>query len=343
MSGSTITLALSELEALAVDVLFANRTSGDNAAQVAAAIAAAEADGLKGHGASRLPFYAAQAKSGKVDGNAVPQCAAAGTAGLRIDARQGFAYPALNLAVTRLGELAAETGVAAAAIANSHHAGAAGYPVERLARAGLVGLFFANSPQAIAPWGGDRALFGTNPIAFAAPRRTAPPLLIDMSTSRVARGRIMNAARDGTPIPEDWAFDANGQPTTDPKAAMAGTMRAMGDAKGTQLVLMVELFAAALSGSNFGFEASSFFEAQGPAPRTGQFLIAIDPDRFAGGGFAERMETIVGAILDQPGTRLPGLRRFDARAAAQRDGVTLPAALHAEIVALTQPGTGSSQ
>ena len=97
------------------------------------------------------------------------------------------------------------------------------------------------------------------------------------------------------------------------------------------------------SGSNFGFEASSFFEAQGPAPRTGQFLIAIDPDRFAGGGFAERMETIVGAILDQPGTRLPGLRRFDARAAAQRDGVTLPAALHAEIVALTQPGTGSSQ
>jgi (2R)-3-sulfolactate dehydrogenase (NADP+) len=339
MSGSTITLALSDLEALATDVLIANRTSADNAAQVAAAIVAAEADGLKGHGLSRLPFYAAQANSGKVDGHAIPECQAAGSAGLRIDARQGFAYPALNLAVARLGELAAETGIAAAAIANSHHAGAAGHPVERLARAGLVGLFFANSPQAIAPWGGDKALFGTNPIAFAAPRRAAPPLLIDMSLSRVARGRIMTAARDETPIPEDWAFDAQGQPTTDPKAAMAGTMRAMGDAKGTQLVLMVELFAAALTGSNFGFEASSFFEAQGPAPRTGQFLIAVDPDRFAGGGFADRMETIVAAILDQPGTRLPGLRRFDARAAAERDGVTLSTALYDEIIAAGQTGS----
>ena len=342
MSGSTITLTLSDLETLAIDGLVANRTSRSNAAQVAAAIVAAEADGLKGHGASRLPFYAAQANSGKVDGNAAPQCEEAGRAGLRIDARQGFAYPALNFAVTRLSQLAAETGIAAAAIANSHHAGAAGYPVERLARAGQIGLFFANSPQAIAPWGGDKALFGTNPIAFAAPRRTAPPLLIDMSMSRVARGRIMNAARDATPIPEDWAFDAHGQPTSDPQAAMAGTMRAMGDAKGTQLVLMVELFAAALTGSNFGFEASSFFEAQGPAPRTGQFLIAIDPDRFAGGGFAERMETIVGAILDQPGTKLPGLRRFAARAAAQRDGVTLSIALYDEIAALAQPGPESN-
>ncbi len=332
MPQPTITLSMSDLEALAIRVLVANRTSERNAAQVAAAIVTAEADGLVGHGASRLPFYAAQAKSGKVDGVAVPECSEVGRAALRIDAKQGFAYPALDLAVTQLTALVADTGIAAAAIANSHHAGAAGHPVERLARSGLVGLFFANSPEAIAPWGGDKALFGTNPIAFAAPRRAAPPLVIDMSTSQVARGRIMAAARDGTPIPEDWAFDADGQPTSDPKAAMAGTMRAMGDAKGTQLVFMVELFAAALTGSNFGYEASSFFEAEGPAPRTGQFLLALDPDRFAGGAFAERMETIVAAILDQPGTRLPGLRRFDARAAAERDGVTLPTTLYDEIV-----------
>lgn len=334
MPSSTVTLTLSDLEALAIRALTANRTSAENAAQVAAAIVLAEADGLKGHGASRLPFYAAQAKSGKVDGAAIPECSTVGRAALRIDARRGFAYPALNLAVAELTGLAAETGIAAASIANSHHAGAAGHPVERLARAGLVGLFFANSPEAIAPWGGEKALFGTNPIAFAAPRRAAPPLLIDMSMSRVARGKIMNAARDGASIPDDWAFDAKGQPTTDPKAAMAGTMRAMGDAKGTQLVLMVELFAAALTGSNFGYEAGSFFEAEGPAPRTGQFLIAIDPDRFAGGGFADRLETIIAAILDQPGTRLPGLRRFDARAAAERGGVTLPTALYDEIIAL---------
>ncbi len=333
MPNPTVTLTLSDLEALAIRALTANRTSAENAKQVAAAIVLAEADGLKGHGASRLPFYAAQAKSGKVDGAAIPECSTVGRAALRIDARQGFAYPALNLAIAELTVLAAETGIAAASIANSHHAGAAGHPVERLARAGLVGLFFANSPEAIAPWGGGKALFGTNPIAFAAPRRAGPPLLIDMSMSRVARGKIMNAARDGTPIPDDWAFDANGQPTTDPKSAMAGTMRAMGDAKGTQLVLMVELFAAALTGSNFGYEASSFFDAEGPAPRTGQFLIAIDPDRFAGGGFADRLETIIAAILDQPGTRLPGLRRFEARVAAERGGVTLPTALYDEIVA----------
>jgi len=338
MADATTTLSMADLEALAIHVLVSNRTSGRNAAQVAAAIVTAEADGLKGHGASRLPFYAAQAKSGKVDGTVDPECQEVGRAALRIDARQGFAYPALNLAVTRLGKLAADTGIAAASIANSHHAGAAGHPVERLARAGLVGLFFANSPEAIAPWGGDKALFGTNPIAFAAPRRNGPPLMIDMSMSQVARGKIMNAARDGTPIPGDWAFDSDGQPTTDPKAAMAGTMRAMGGAKGTQLVLMVELFAAALTGSNFGYEASSFFEAEGPAPRTGQFLIAIDPDRFAGGGFADRIETIIGAILDQPGTRLPGLRRFESREAAERDGVTLPTALYEEIVALAEAG-----
>jgi (2R)-3-sulfolactate dehydrogenase (NADP+) len=341
MPDSTIALSLADLEALAIHVLVANGTSGRNAAQVAAAVVIAEADGLRGHGASRLPFYAAQAKSGKVDGAAVPRCQEVGRAALRVDARQGFAYPALNLAVTRLTQLAAETGIAAAAIANSHHAGAAGHPVERLARAGLVGLFFANSPEAIAPWGGDKALCGTNPIAFAAPRRAGAPLVIDMSMSRVARGKIMTAARDGTPIPEDWAFDSAGQPTRDPEAAMAGTMRAMGDAKGTQLVFMVELLAAALTGSNFGFEASSFFEAEGPAPRTGQFLIAIDPDRFAGGGFADRMETIVAAILDQPGTRLPGLRRFESRAAAERDGVTLPTALYDDIVAAAESG-GSS-
>lgn len=331
---STITLPLAELESLTIRALTANRTSARNAAQVAAAIVTSEADGLKGHGASRVPFYAAQANSGKVDGNATPECHEVGTAARRIDAKQGFSYPAMNLAVEQLTELAATTGIAAASIANSHHAGAAGQPVERLARAGLVGLFFANSPEAIAPWGGNKALFGTDPIAFAAPRRNEPPLVIDMSLSRVARGKIMVAAQQGEPIPEGWALDAEGNPTTDAKAAMAGTMVPMGDAKGAQLVLMVELFAAALTGSLFGYEASSFFEAEGPAPRTGQFLIALDPNRFSGGAFAERLETLVGAILGQEGTRIPGARRFALRAAAERDGVTLPSALHDEISAM---------
>jgi (2R)-3-sulfolactate dehydrogenase (NADP+) len=115
---------------------------------------------------------------------------------------------------------------------------------------------------------------------------------------------------------------------------MAGTMVPMGGAKGAQLVLMVELFAAALTGSLFGYEASSFFEAEGPAPRTGQFLIALDPGRFSGGAFADRLETLVGAILGQEGTRIPGARRFALRAAAEKNGIELPSALHDEITGM---------
>lgn len=332
---SSETLSLAELESLAIRALTANGTSARNAAQVAAAIVTAEADGLKGHGASRLPFYAGQAKSGKVDGNATPESHEAGSAARRIDAKQGFSYPAMNLAIEEITGLVRETGIAAAAIGNSHHAGAAGQPVERLARAGLVGLFFANSPEAIAPWGGSKALFGTDPIAFAAPRRDAAPLVIDMSLSQVARGKIMVAAQQGDPIPEGWALDADGNPTTDAKAAMAGTMVPMGGAKGAQLVLMVELFAAAMTGSLFGYESSSFFEAEGPAPRTGQFLIALDPGRLSGNTFADRLETLVDAVLAQQGTRIPGVRRFALRAKAERDGITLPTALYDEINALT--------
>ena len=325
------TLSLSELENLVIRALTANGTSARNAAQVAAAIVTAEADGLKGHGASRVPFYAAQVKSGKVNGQAMPECHDVGAAARRIDAKEGYSYPAMNLAVEHLTKLAKDTGIAAAAIGNSHHAGAAGQPVEKLARAGLVGLFFANSPEAIAPWGGSKALFGTDPIAFAAPRRNEAPLVIDMSLSQVARGKIMVAAQQGNPIPEGWALDPEGNPTTDAKAAMAGTMLPMGDAKGAQLVLMVELFAAAMTGSLFGYEASSFFEAEGPAPRTGQFLIALDSERFSGGVFTERVETLFRSILAQSGTRIPGARRFALRAQAERAGVSLPQALYDEI------------
>ena len=331
-------ISLGDLRDLAGRVLKASKTSHENAALVAGALVRADADGIPSHGVARLPVYADQAKAGKVDGHAVPEITETGTAAVRVDAKRGFAYPAITAGLARARDMVANAGVVAVAIGNSSHAGVLGHHGKDLAADGLAAMIFVNTPAAIAPWGGNRALFGTNPIAFAAPRRAGAPLVIDMSMSRVARGKLLTAARDGTPIPDDWAFDSAGQPTRDPEAAMAGTMRAMGDAKGTQLVFMVELLAAALTGSNFGFEASSFFEAEGPAPRTGQFLIAIDPDRFAGGGFADRMETIVAAILDQPGTRLPGLRRFESRAAAERDGVTLPTALHDDIVAAAESG-----
>jgi (2R)-3-sulfolactate dehydrogenase (NADP+) len=334
---STVNLSLHSLQALTEAILVAHDTSATNAEQVAAALVAAESDGQQGHGASRIPSYAAQAKSGKVDGHATPILKRAGAAALTIDAVNGFAYPALNLAFDALCELAPKCGIAAAAITRSHHSGVAGHQVERLADRGLIALCFCNTPQGIAPWGGNRGVFGTNPVAFAAPRPGSPPLVIDMSLSKVARGKINVAAQRSESIPEGWAVDCDGAPTTDPNAAMQGTLLPMGDAKGAQLVLMVEVLAAALTASNFGYEASSFFTGMGDPPGVGQFMIAIDPQPFSNGAFADRLEALLAAMLDQPGTRLPGAQRFIRRDAAERDGVNIPQTLYDELVAMRDP------
>jgi len=326
-------LTLDELRGLAARILVASNTSEETAAQVADALAAAEADGQKGHGASRIPSYADQAASGKVNGQAVPEVTRTGTAALRVDAKSGFAYPAIALGLDRAKDLADAAGVVAVAVGNSHHSGVAGLHVERAARAGLVALSFGNTPSAIAPWGGNRALYGTNPIAFAAPRANAAPLVVDLSMSKVARGKILVAAQSGEPIPGDWAVDADGNPTTDAKTALSGTMLPMGDGKGAALILVVEILAAALTGSNYGFEASSFFEAEGPAPNVGQFFFVLNPGVVSGGGFAERLEVLLTAITDQPGTRLPGDRRYALRAKAEAEGVDIPDALMEDLKA----------
>lgn len=330
---STVTLAANEAHDLASTILVRHNTSDANALHVANALVAAEIDGQKGHGLSRLPSYSAQAASGKVDGNASPLICERSSSAIRVDAANGFAYPAINLAIDELTRLSIDNGISAAAIFRSHHFGQAGHHVEQIAERGLIGLVFGNSPQAIAPWGGNQAIFGTNPIAFAAPRKDNPPLLIDLSLSKVARGKIMVAAENDESIPEGWALDASGNPTTDPKAALAGTMLPMGDAKGAALVLMVEILAAALTGANFGYEASSFFSADGDPPGVGQMLIAINPHLFSGDSFAVRLEMLLDAILSQPDVRLPGQSRIDRRELA-REGLKIPEKLHQQLVAL---------
>ena len=327
-------LQLDELRTLIFEILLAHDTARDNAERVAKALVAAEADGQKGHGASRVPSYAGQARSGKVDGHAAPEAIRLSDSAAIVDARDGFAYPAIDLAQRTLLESLTSSPVAAAVIRNSHHSGVIAHHIEPLARAGFVAMSVGNGPQAIAPWGGRRGLYGTNPIGFAAPRTGHPPLVIDMSLSKVARGKINVAAQAGTPIPADWAFDADGNPTTDAAAAMAGTMAPIGDAKGAQLALMVEILAAALSASCFGFESSSHYETEGAPPRAGQFLLAMDPGPFSEGRFGSRLEDLLAAIEEQPGTRLPGRRRFELRERAQREGVTIPRALHEQLMSL---------
>jgi len=324
------TIALSELQKLITRKLTANNTSAANAISVARALVAADADALFSHGCARTPAYAAQSLSGKVDGQATPRLHQIAPAALLVDAAGGFAFPAFDIGIAAVKELAQKTGIAALSVRHSHHSGAIGQQLEPLARDGLIALAFSNAPSAIAPAGGKIPLFGTNPIAFACPRDQGDPLLVDLSLSKVARGKVKLAADRGESIPDDWAIDIDGNPTTDAKAALEGSMTPIGESKGAALALMIEILCAGLSDSNFGFEAGSFFTGDGAAPKVAQLFLVIDPSHFAS-GFSERVERILKLIEEQPGTRIPGQRRYALRQKAEAEGVNINEELLAEL------------
>ena len=332
-------LTLAEAKQLCVRALLASNVSEANARSTAKALVHAEADGQKGHGLSRVPSYSGQAISGKVNGHAAPTLSRPGTALIRVNAQSGFAYPALDMVIEMLPTIAKVTGVASACIYNSHHLGQAGAHAERLANAGFVALVFSNSPKAINFWGGRDPMMGTNPIAFAAPRADAAPLVIDLALSKVARGKILAAKKAGETIPDSWALDTDGKPTNDPAKAMQGSMLPIGDAKGAALVLMVEVLSAALTGSNFGYEASSFFDAEGDPPGIGHTVVVFDPAMSSGGRFAERMDDVATAIERTDGARLPGMTRLENRQKAVDDGLLISRELYEEITAIANSGS----
>jgi len=292
-----------------------------HARSVAGALVAAEAEGQVGHGFSRVDDYVAQVRSGKISAGAEVRIISAGTTSILADAGFGFAYPALDKVIERGAEIALANGCCAMGITRSHHCGALSLQVEKLALKGLVAIMVANAPAAMAPFGAKEPVFGTNPIAFAAPRSGGAPLVVDLSLSRVARGKVMNAHKAGRPIPEGWAQDREGNPTTDAGKALEGTMLPIGDAKGTALALMVEILATVMTGAALSTEASSFFTADGPPPGVGQFLIAIKPQSPL---FGERLEHLLEGIADMDGARLPGTRRLAALRAAEETGIEVP-------------------
>jgi (2R)-3-sulfolactate dehydrogenase (NADP+) len=322
------TFSINHLTNLATDALRRAGASAEMAAATAQALVAAEAQGLASHGLSRVPQYAGHLKRGRVNGDAKPRVQQTKPAALLVDAEEGLAFPACALAVREAIRSARECGAAFACVTRSHHFGAAAYHLEAVAAAGMVGLAFGNSPAGMPAWGGKRALFGTNPIAAVFPRRDAPPLVIDLSLSEVARGKLMVAAKKGESIPLGWALDKNGNPTTDPKAGLEGMMMPAGGVKGAMLALVVELLCCALTGAAFGFEADSFFVEEGNRPRIGQAFMVIDPAALAGTDvFSERIETLVSAMLADPDVRLPGQRREKLANAAQDNGIEVPEAL----------------
>lgn len=329
------TLSMAELGALATEALVRAGAGPEMAAATARALVAAEAQGLASHGLSRVAQYAGHLRCGRVNGEARPRVRQQKAAALLVDAQEGLAFPACALAVREAIRSAGETGAAFAGVTNSHHFGAAAYHLEPVAEAGMVGLAFGNSPAAMPAWGGKRALFGTNPIAAVFPRRAGPPLVIDLSLSEVARGKLMVAAKQGKPIPEGWALDKDGNPTTDPQAGLEGMMLPAGGVKGAMLALVVELLCCALTGAAYGFEADSFFTDEGNRPRIGQAFLVIDPGALAGAGvFDERIETLVSAMLADADVRLPGQRRHALALAAEKEGIEIAPALLGQLQAL---------
>ncbi len=313
--------SLGDLRKLVTQVFVNSKTSKKNSKFVAEALVKAESDGLVSHGLARVSSYAAQSISGKVNGYAEPSLKQLKSGACQVDANKGFAYSAIDLGLRWSLKKVATSGVIGLGISNSHHAGVLGHHVERVANAGFIGLGFSNSPSALGPWGGNKALYGTNPIAFSCPRSGQKPLIVDLSMSKVARGKIMIAAKNGDKIPQDWAVDKDGKQTTDAEAALAGTMLPLGGAKGAALTLIIEMLAATLTGSNYGFEATSFFSEKGAPPSIGQFFFIVDPNIFGNGEFELRVETLLQAILDQSGTRLPGQRRFKIRDRSEKIGL----------------------
>ena len=330
------TLTLTDATARAAAALRRAGAGQAMAEATARALVLAEAQGLSSHGLGRVAQYATHLRNGRVDGAALPTLVATKPAAAVIDAHDGLAFPACALAVEEAVRRAEQYGVAIVGVCNSHHAGVIVDHLRPVAAVGMLGLGFANSPAAMPAAGGRHPIFGTNPVAAIFPRRRAgdsagelggEPLMIDLSLSEVARGKLMVAARDGRSIPLGWALDAAGEPTTDPAAGMAGSMLPIGavtSAKGAMLALVVELLVSALVGASFGFEASSFFVDEGNRPKIGQAFIVIDPAALVGrDAFLDRIEVLVTEMMRDEGVRLPGARRAALLRAAEANGIVV--------------------
>jgi (2R)-3-sulfolactate dehydrogenase (NADP+) len=321
--------ALTDLARRALSSAGANATM---AAATAEALVDAELQGLASHGMSRIPQYAMHLRNGRADGNAVPIIVKAKGGAVLVDAQNGLAFPACALAVQETIRRAREFGVSFAGVTRSHHFGVAAHHLQPVGDAGLVGLAFGNSPAAMPTAGGRHPVFGTNPIAATFPRKNDAPLIVDLSLSEVARGKVMMAAKEGKAIPLGWALDRDGNPTTDAKAALTGSMLALGGTKGAILALVVELLVCALTGAAFGFEADTFFIDEGNQPNLGQAFLAIDPDALAGRDvYLTRIEKLISEMMKDADVRLPGTRRRELAARHQVTGITIPEALATEL------------
>jgi (2R)-3-sulfolactate dehydrogenase (NADP+) len=324
-------LSYQEMLDLGSEGLRASGISTEAAKETAQFLALAELDGLGSHGLSRVSQYAGHAMHGRIEKQAKLKLTPFKSSAVLLDAGDGLAFPALRYGIDISVNLASKTGIGLVAIKNSHHFGVAGHFTEAAARAGYISLLFGNTPAAMPMAGGRKALFGTNPLAAAFPVKGRDPLVIDMSLSAVARGKLMVADKNGQAIPLGWALTASGEPTTDPKEGLKGLMVPLGGDKGALLAMIVELLVVGLSGSQFSYEADSFFDPKGNRPRIGQLILTINPGISGSGVYAKQMASFLKELALDAGVRLPGQRRFKKRVTGFQEGVNVPDVIVDEI------------
>ncbi len=333
-----VTMTLDEVHELAVRVLSRHGCDADNAGAVADVLTAAERDGCHAHGLMRLAGYVASLKSGKVNGKASPSVKQLAPSVIQVNGDSGYAPLALARGRQPLIDAAKANGIAALALVDIHHFAALWTEVEPLAEAGLCALACVSYKPAVIPAGGTKPLYGTNPVAFGWPRQGKPPLIFDQASSVMARGEVMLAAREGKPLPAGVGVDADGEPTTDPNEVLDGALLAFGGHKGSSIAMMVELFAGALIGECFSFEAAERDNNDGGPPSGGELIIAIDPNRFGDAdGWSAHAETLFARIEAQAGARLPSARRYRERATHVQDGITMSGGAFAAIQKLSDP------
>ena len=310
------------------DALIGAGTSQRNASYFTEAILDTELSGLEGHGFYWLQYYCEHLLSGKVDGKVRAKVKKLSAVAFQVDARNGFAHPAIEKGFVKLVPAARKHGIAGMAVHNSYNAATLGFHTGYLARQGLVAFGFTNAMPAIAPVGGRTPVIGTNPLSFAVPGRKGKiALLIDQSSSAVAWTAVKRAAEEGREIPPGWALDREGRPTFDPLQGLEGSMAPSGGYKGFGQGLIVEVMCAALAGALRGPEMGSFTENDGKPIGCGQFFIALDPEMFSGGTFAKQVKALSKSIAAQAGARLPNARRMANRKRLAREGLPIDDAL----------------
>jgi LDH2 family malate/lactate/ureidoglycolate dehydrogenase len=334
MMAETVRMALPDLANLSRRILRKHGLGDAHVEAVTRTIVAGERDGCASHGAYRLIVCVNTLRTGKVVPGAEPEVRDIAPALVRVDAKGGFAQLAFERGLPALVEKARRNGIAALGINHCVHFAALWPEIEAITDQGLVAFACTPSHAWVAPAGGIRPLFGTNPIAFGWPRPDGPAFVFDFATSAVARGEIELHRRAGKPIPTGWGIDAEGQPTTDPVAALNGAMLTFGGHKGSALAAMVELLAGPLIGDLTSVESLALDNGAGSSPIGGEFVLAIDPAGFLGSEAARhvaRAEALFDGITGQ-GARLPSQRRYEARARnLAENAVHLPRALHDDL------------